>query len=429
MLKNLKTLMNSLNCIWKGGNDLLNKQMNKTEKISLAGTLMLLYYALSFPLAIEYMIGIFLGICMIVFSCKLRIKVCNTMILLIAFSSSYFILESFLNYSMYKSITYSISIVILFIIGYNWGNNLIDKYRISIMFAIKIIYIAMAVYVLLCTLFAMFQGMSSLITNRSPIVFWDGTQGVSTHFGTISAVPMAMGCYGAFKEKGKWRILNISITILVLLTNMLISNRASILFFLLFMLVSIMIYNKNKRMNNRINLVIIILGMLILGYLFYDINLFGIQDIFMKIPVFERAQTLNEIGYEDPRLERQIYVLQNFFKYRNGGGKFNAEIGEVHNVWLDIYDYSGLLPFLLFLIFTLVIVKAMMKAYNNSSFDKISGYLFMLLFAFFISFAMEPVFRSCEDYTVLFFFSCGLLLNYNKSNIFYTRSISEVSKI
>lgn len=393
----------------------MNYQTGKNkEKFSAAGIAMLLYYSLAFPSAVEYMIGVVFGILMIMNSGQFKLKVTKIYWLVIAFSTTYFGLQSFLEYSTARSIAYALSIILLFVFGYNWANNLVERYSESVLLAIRIIYIGTAAYIVLCFLYTFINGFSFLALRRDPLVFWNGTVGNSTHFGTLSAVVIALSCYGTLSEKGKWRHINIWILLLTMIANMLMANRISILFFCVFMLTAIVIDNKGKSLNKRLVVFITLLLLALTGYIIYELNLFDAHTLILRIPLFERANALSEAGYSDPRLERQLYVLQNFFKYTSGGGHYNAEVGEVHNVWLDIYDYAGWIPFVFFLIFTIYMIKQMWFSFKNKENDPVFGYLCILVGAFMLSFLEEPVFRSCEAFTVLFFFSCGLMNNYIK---------------
>ena len=147
----------------------------------------------------------------------------------------------------------------------------------------------------------------------------------------------------------------------------------------------------------------------------------GIRRNELLFPISERAVqkqlsfVCDALGYEDPRLERQLYVITNFFKHTKGGGFFFTEVGEVHNVWLDVYDYAGMLPFLMFVFFTFSVIKHMLKCFKATSQDTVAAYLIVVLFSYMISFAEEPVIRASEPYFVLFFFVCGLVCTYKNS--------------
>lgn len=55
---------------------------------------------------------------------------------------------------------------------------------------------------------------------------------------------------------------------------------------------------------------------------------------------------------DDPRFDRWRYVVDNFWDYPFGGLNFRAQIGYIHNLWLDAYDTAGILSLLALLGFT-----------------------------------------------------------------------------
>ena len=66
-------------------------------------------------------------------------------------------------------------------------------------------------------------------------------------------------------------------------------------------------------------------------------------------------------------------------------------------------------------LFTISVFRYGVKCFNSSSNDTVAAYLLVVLFSYLLSFAEEPVMRSCEAYFVLFFFICGILHTYHKT--------------
>lgn len=66
----------------------------------------------------------------------------------------------------------------------------------------------------------------------------------------------------------------------------------------------------------------------------------------------------------DPRLKRQIYVLQHFFNNTKGGCYYTNAKGDSHNVWLNINDYASIIPLAFFLIFTVAVVIRIFKLFK-----------------------------------------------------------------
>lgn len=390
--------------------------MNKIKMYKVLETIMIMYYSMWIPFGVEYMIGTGIGILILLFSRNFKISINRTFILVIFFSISFFSLQSFLEYGFLRSFAYSLTIIIMYLCGYNW----IDVYQSSnetsqcVKYTIKIIYIGIALYVLMCVVYTYLTGNVLSVFNRDPKIFWDGSEGNSTHFSSISAVPLAASAYFSMSENKKERFFNISVFLCTLLCNLLMSNRISVIFAGIFILLALYLKYKDSLLKTKTKIIMLIVALLTLCAITYSFNLFNIQSRIMSLPMIKRTVALNQQGYKDPRLERQLYVLKNFTKHMFGGGYFNYEIGEVHNVWLDVYDYAGIIPFIFFVALTISILVKMFKVLNISKYDETIKILLMVLFAYLLSFVEEPVIRSCESYMVLFFFCCGLFYRYIK---------------
>ena len=375
---------------------------------------MILYYSMGIPFGVEYMVGLGIGILLLISSNHFNIVINRAFLWIFLFVVSYFSLESFLNYGLVRSFSYGFTIIIMYLCGYNWFKFLPTRESKNdcTMFAIKLVYIGISAYIIICVVYTFLTGNTLNAFNRDPIVFWNGTEGNSTHFSSMSAVPMAISAYLSITDEGKNRIFNIGIFFSVLLCNLLMANRIAVVFAVMFILLSLYLKYKDSGFDKKTKVFMSILIFFIIIWGAYTLNLFNIQSRIMQLPMVKRTLILNQQGYEDPRLERQLYVLKNFTKHMNGGGHYNAEVGEVHNVWLDVYDYAGIIPFLIFIILTVSILIEIFKSFKKNKYDKTISVFIMLLVAFFMSFAEEPVFRSCESYTVLFFFCCGLFYRF-----------------
>lgn len=391
--------------------DLTKQGDNRSNKVSIFGTIMLMYYALIIPSSILYMIGVFFGVLMICISRGFKMSWNHMVFVLLLFSISYFAIENVIGYSPYKKITYGLTIVLMYIFGLNWFNNDDDYNQVSekTKKAINIIYKCIYLYLMLCAIYTFLKGYSVGILSRGLHVFWNGAEGHATHFASMSAVLLAISIYYILISVGKERIINIIIFTSVMMVNMIMANRVILVFAAILLLCSIIIANRGKKIGKKTSSLIIVLSGFLICYLIYSFNLFGVQNLLINIPLFERASILNAAGYKDPRIERQLYILSNFLKYTNGGGYFSQEIGDSHNVWLDIYDYTGWFPFLCFMVYTIRVLQNTVFAIKNSINDASLSLLTIMIIGFGISFMEEPVFRSCEAYFVLFIFITGIL--------------------
>lgn len=392
-------------------------------KYSFSGFLMLLILALTVPSTVEYGVAVVLGIAMLYTTNNLKIKFSWGFLLAVIFSISYFVLDTFVGYSAIRAIAYGVTISALYLYGLNWGNRLSeDDYEKYILFSIKVVYYGLSFYIIGCMIYSFLRGFTVSMLSRDPYQMWNGTIGNSTHFGTLSAVPLAIAMLDMFCLKAsKGKALSVVIFVGVFVANLMMANRIVFIFAAAFLIVAAFLRYRNEGFSRQLKFLIGLAFFILIVFTAYDVNLLNIKSALAQLPVFRRIQTLDAIGYEDPRLERQIYVLQHFFDYMHGGGHYNALVGEVHNVWLDVYDYAGLLPFMAFIVFSVITVMQAISRVKSGIMARASSYLAMILFAFMLSFAEEPVMRTCESYFTLFFFMSGVLCSACRKSKSYFR--------
>jgi len=385
-------------------------------RFSICGFLMILVYSLVLPAIVEIPVGLLFGMIMLFTKNRFKIRLSFGLLLVTLFSASYFVLDSFNGYSTPRAVAFGLTIVFLYLFGMNWGTTLdVDLYKKYALFALRVISYGLTFYILACMVYTILHGYEINALNRSPYQVWNGVKGTATHFATMSAPPIAVSCLDVLIKKGRERIAATAILVLLLISNMMMANRIIFIFFAVFMGLSAIIVYKDQGIDKKAKFILLGSILIILLYTTYELDLFSIKSLLSRFAVFRRIQTLDALGYEDPRLERQLYVITNFFKHTKGGGFFFTEVGEVHNVWLDVYDYAGMLPFLMFVFFTFSVIKHMLKCFKATSQDTVAAYLIVVLFSYMISFAEEPVIRASEPYFVLFFFVCGLVCTYKNS--------------
>jgi O-antigen ligase len=194
----------------------------------------------------------------------------------------------------------------------------------------------------------------------------------------------------------------------MVVVNIIISNRACIILAALFIGIVLLLGYKNERTTRKVKLILGIAILLIAVFLAWTFDIFGFQTIINKTSIMQRVYTLQGSGYTDPRMERQLYIINHFFDNTTGGGYFSNVIGEPHNVWLDVYDYAGIVPFILFLMLTFKIVRSCWLLYASKENKEDMHFLFMMIIGLLAAFTYEPVMRSVESITILFFFISGV---------------------
>ncbi len=385
-----------------------------TGKKDIAGVLsviLLLFYSMSFPHCEYSIIGFAITFLILITNrYGVRFRAEKWMLMIVLFSITYFALESYIGYSTIRSVLFAASIIVMYVVGYNWVDwfSTKDDWKTVIEKTAKIFCYASTAYIVLCIVYTYALGYRLTSFSRNPYVFWNGEIGNSTHYGTIVCVALAIAIYGIVSKREKERFGYIVCFILLLIADFMMSNRIVFVQVPVFLIVAIALNSRRMGIGRKMGIIVGLSAVVVIGYIVWTWNIGNIQSRFETLAILQRVNTLNARNYEDPRLERQLYVLQHFFKYTQGGGHYSQEFGDPHNFWLDIYDYSGMVPFLLFVMITIRIIShcvKLIRRHNDSTLDL----LVMLVLGFIVSFAYEPVIRSVESITILFFFSVGLL--------------------
>lgn len=386
-------------------------QYNKSKSVSILSKLSIIYYALMFPAGINNPIGLLLIIGVLFFERCAKIIYRKSIFIIILFVVTYFLFESVINYSFIKSISYASTLVIIYIFGLNLA-NINDKNNEILQKtnkALIIIYYCISIYIILSGLYTLVIYKEINATQRNMYSIWNGEILNPTHIGSLSTVPLSISIFLSLRRRNFDKLIHIIIATTLLVFNMMMSNRVILIFFVIFVIAALLCNNYGKKINVKFKFLIIFLIIILLLYGFYFYDLFNVRHFVSSIPVFQRISDLRKIEYKDPRLERQIYIILNMHKNLTGEGWFTNQIGESHNVWLDIYDYAGIIPFILFFRFTIMCISQVIQCYKYSNVNETYAILALTMFSYFLSFMVEPVFRSCESFFCLFIFCAGLL--------------------
>ena len=151
-------------------------------------------------------------------------------------------------------------------------------------------------------------------------------------------------------------------------------------------------------------------------------NVGGIGQWFGSLKIIERLTTESLSGRS--HVWKIFLEDYNFLRYP-WGGKYITEPSRfeyLHNMWLDIYNVAGIVPFIFFVFFCVLtlkrvwIYKKIMNLRNNN--DEYNMVIFLLL-AIILNCAVEPIIEANPYYfiTALMFLGGmeGTIRNYKKS--------------
>ncbi len=186
---------------------------------------------------------------------------------------------------------------------------------------------------------------------------WNNSNISATLQGALLAFIIGIVYWLLINKKFFFKLVGIVMVIFILWNSFLTGARTP-LFLLVLEVVMLSLYKayacKNKNLMKKI--IKTILGLIILCIIVvvaYNLNLFGLKDMYYNSSLYIRFQTMDSI-VQDTRNQHVIDALKNLVKYPMGNiDKQLGRISYAHNFWLDIGRQTGIIPLLLFLIYTI----------------------------------------------------------------------------
>ena len=286
------------------------------------------------------------------------IRISTPELTLMGFSLFYFVVYSF-HYPI------SIEEVILYLAG-PWGAYLIGKQYVlrsrskhAMMTLVIILAAGMCLHGLLNWV-AMLRSeyMATYAYKRLSVDFWRNEVVTVTVTGMFFSFATGLSIGVLFsKTKVGAKIVAVVTLTACLGATVFFANRT------LLLLVGIMLVGyiaatllSAKISNARKALLLSLMGLgLLLLVLAFVFNWFGVTDKIMSLKLFQRIS-----GDEGGRTDQWVLILKDnaFLRYPLGGGHIAVTGGEnyLHNLWLDIYNRTGMPAFVLIMIFTVLMV-------------------------------------------------------------------------
>lgn len=330
-------------------------------------------------------------ICVVLFvDNKFKIKVNNikTFIILLLFAITFFVFS-------YKQGIYSLFGFFL-PMAYYIGSNVKQIDDNSMIKIIYLIAFGMSFYIALNLIYTVFLYGSEILYHSWEYDIWLKQRISPTTISTFMLFIISMSYYLLHYEKDKkLKVVGLIAFIFVMLFNLKLGRRSPYVITIASLIVSFVIdvfiiRNRNidkKRLIKFLLFVIILVLLIILLYIF-DYKNFRFY--------FDTMTIINKIknyGLNPERLDIFIESLKYMPKYLFGGQKISSILGiQIHDLWFDIYDYAGILPFIFICIYTIKMVLMVIRLINNkviSNTTKIVIITFSL--CIFLEMLIEPI--------------------------------------
>lgn len=351
---------------------------------------------------------------------KKFITIDGNIVILLLFITLYFLLDTKLEYSTNYKVCYVISTVSIYICGYyvNFDGLNIENKSKKLEYVVRAIAITYSVYIGLTIGLSIAKGQ--FIVSRNPLDLWTGSLRASTHYGTMSIIPLAYGIYLIITEKKIIKqIMGWVLVVFVSLVAVITGSRTALflvpigLIFAYFTNIKLQGKFTKKHFKQFLCIFMLISFVLIV----YHLNVFEIKTLLQKSQLGQRylfgsAQSFKE----EVRWTRVEFFLRNINKSFFGGGYTRTRVGNIHNIYLNVFDLSGIIPFTLLIIFLFNILNDYRKIVTNKLLSlQITLLLFIVLLLSFIQTLLEPTMESVPVFMWCLLLICGMQHKVSKS--------------
>lgn len=224
---------------------------------------------------------------------------------------------------------------------------------------------------------------------------------------TLIGLPMDIAMVGLpifiISKNRPYRFLFLLLSLLALLVTFHLLNRTGLI---VLMLCTIGLIGWKSRKKP----IMILTSLVILFVLYFILQSLGVLSDELLLYYTSRNEDLSTMG---DRSYRWLFALQQLFIHPLGWAN-SGEVYYVHNMWLDIARISGIIPFILLLVFT---ISGFINSFRYvRKRDSILSYLLLgLNICFFASCFVEPIYGG--THFLLYCMLWGLLNTLSNKNI------------
>lgn len=259
--------------------------------------------------------------------------------------------------------------------AYYIGCNIHEVNEEKIRKVIYLLAISMGLHVVLNAIIeAILHGHHGFFFSSTHYDFW--TREKISNTATAINIDILLGCvyYLIFHEKNKiLKIIDLVTFVLAMFYLMVIGRRTPVMMIFIVFVVSFVyetIYLKNTSAKLRTAFIRIFVSVIIFVALIvtiYTLNIFGAKDVLNGYRIIGKFSK----GFiNDQRFELYFGSFKLMPKYLWGGQHISKILGEqVHDFWIDIYDYAGIVTCAIMIVYSLIFLRDSVKILKN---DKIS---------------------------------------------------------
>ena len=282
--------------------------------------------------------------------------------------------------------------------AYYIGSNIKSKEEEQIKKVIFLLAIAMAMHVVLNSIYEyIVHGTHGFFFSSSHYDIWMREKIMNTAIALDADLLIACFYYIFFHEKNrKVKMSGLMIFAEAMFYLVVIGRRTQVLMLMIVVAVSfffeamILKTIEEKQRKKLTQIIIILLSIAAVFSLAYVFDLFDFRTFFDNLKIIQK---LKRGLISDERVSVLFDSIKLMPEYLFGGQKISGVLSmEIHNFWFDIYDYAGIIPFVLICIYSAyylhVFIRIVRSKTISDSFKTLTVGLFVCTF---VQFNLEPL--------------------------------------
>lgn len=250
-----------------------------------------------------------------------------------------------------------------------------------------------------------------LLIRRVPDI-WTGELIAATLQGTFFTLQISLFFYFLFYFRGKGhkfiKIFYLATVVFSIYTSFLLGNRTLPLMFLIIVIINLLVHSRLTNFKSKLKLTISMFLSLTIIFLVIKSNSFGIYDFILNSELFYRFSENSIIN--DPRIQVYTQVYNQFWDYPFGGNQMNLGLTYAHNLWLDVLNTTGIIPFMFLQYFTILTFLDIFKLYKSKQASmKLKVFSISIYTGFILNFLVEPILEGKPYMFLTFCLFVGML--------------------
>ena len=361
---------------------------SNNKKTDFIINIMLLLFSMNFMHYGHIMLPV---ICLILFienGYSIKVNNLKIFLILVLFSISFFIFS-------YRDGLYS-TIALFLPMAYFIGSNLKNPTEKNIKNVIYLLTLGMCIHVMLDCFGDFFRLGLEMFKSHSHHDFWTNSSIAATATAVNYTFIIGIMYYLCLYERNVIiKKTSVCLFILLFTYNIALGRRTPVILFFLVLIVLYFVDTFIYR-NRQVNfetlkifiVVLIVIACLAAVVVYFDF--FGLKEQLKEIRIIDKFMWQ---GLNPMRLEIFIDALKLSPQYLWGGKCISGILGiQIHDLWMDTYDYCGIVPFVLLIAHTVCFVRIFLTFLCDKTNDKRFKILLIgLFFCILMQMLLEPI--------------------------------------